>query len=113
MTDIPTKEWFKQHGITSWVNLLEIAESANPPITFYTEDDWWGEVTFQAMNGWKVVIYYDGDTIAFIDSFVEPDGTVIDFWDWPEDHPWRNYLKLWSNVGDLERLKRLQNDEPE
>ena len=41
-------------------------------------------VEFECRDGWKVSVFYDVGELDYIDHFVSPDGTVIDFWDWPE-----------------------------
>ena len=90
--------------------LLEIAESTNAP-EYLPEDssDCWSDVTFEAKNGWKVVIFYDGTELDYIDHFIKPDGKIINFWDWPDEPDYYNsdkhILMCWRNVGDLERLK--------
>ena len=90
-------------GIHSQWDLLEIAESANPPDNL--DEHVWTEKTFDSSNGWKVVFFYDGDELDYIDTFISPDGTVINFWEWGDGHPWFNDLFNWRCVGDLVRLK--------
>jgi len=40
--------------------------------------------TFEIRDGWKVVIFYDCGELDYIDHFETPDGTEVDFWEWPE-----------------------------
>lgn len=52
-------------------------------------------VTFGISEGWKVVVFYDCGGFDYLDSFISPDGKVIDFWDWPESSD-RQTLVDWS-----------------
>jgi hypothetical protein len=82
--------------------LLELAES-----TGAVDNDkryWCENVTFDAKDGWKVVIFYDQDEIDYIDSFITPDGTKVDFWEW-KDCSDKKTLRCWRGSGDLIRLK--------
>jgi len=92
-------------GINSWTELLEMVESLNPPEEQSCDsENWCANVTFEHEKGWKFIIFYDCGEIDYIDHIVNPDGEEVDFWGWPEDHPWRSYLINWRGVGDLKRL---------
>lgn len=90
------------------VELLDVARSANPPD--YVENGVHENREFPARDGWRVVIFYDGGDLDYIDSFISPAGEVIDFWNWPEG-PGRNLLMAWRGVDDTERLIALFNNE--
>jgi hypothetical protein len=95
--------------INSWQELLELAEDVAPPEEQPSDsDNWCTDVVFKAADGWKVVIFYDCGELDYISHFVAPGGKEIDFWEWPEAHPWRSYLINWRGVGDLERLKKCE-----
>jgi len=99
-------------GIGSWEELLQMAEDVNPPD--YQPDDsdnWSGDTEYKLPTGWTVIIFYDCGELDYIDSFVTPSGTIIDFWEWEEEHPWRQYLINWRGVGDLESLKEIDEKE--
>ena len=92
-------------GVTGWADLLKIAEEVNAPEKQPSDSPkWCADVSFDHPTGWKVVIFYDCGELDYIDHFVTPDGTDIEFWDLPEDDTWKNYLINWRGVGDLERL---------
>lgn len=91
-------------GYPDAITLLEIAESANVPKT-PSEEDWGQSPTFDAHDGWKVVVFYDCDSLDNIEHFISPDGQVIDFWTWDERNPDRRILMAWSGNGDLARLR--------
>lgn len=96
----------KSIGIKCWEQLLKIAESANPPPDQPCDsENWCGLVTIDADDGWKVVFSYDCGELDYIDIFITPCGRQIDFWTWPDDHHWKNYLINWREMGDLKRLK--------
>ena len=98
----------KRYNINSWEDLIRIAESANPPDRIpCSSPDWVGDKEFNTDGGWKVVIFYNVGDLGYIDHFKAPDGEEIQFWDWPEEHPWRSYLMNWCGVGDLKRLRGL------
>jgi hypothetical protein len=83
--------------------LMGIAESTNAPEhdgKYYHED-----VTFEAKDGWKCVMFYDGDELDYIAHFITPDGEIIDFWEW-EDSPEKDTLTCWRSIGDIERLRK-------
>jgi hypothetical protein len=42
------------------------------------------DVEIQVQDGWKVDVFYDCGELDFINHFISPDGTQVDFWDWPE-----------------------------
>ena len=80
--------------IETAVNLLAIVETADipdamPSGTFETRE-------FQCRDGWKVKIFYDDGDLDYIESIIRPDGTVIDFWSWPEGTTGRSDLIYWS-----------------
>lgn len=79
--------------------LLEIAESANPP--YCLDGGIFEEKEFLARDSWKVIIFYDGGDLDYIDHFVSPTGEKIDFWKWPEDSLDREVLMHWRAVGDM------------
>ncbi|MBN46335.1 MULTISPECIES: hypothetical protein [unclassified Methylophaga] len=96
----------KSLGIKCWEQLLQIAESATPPpVQPCDSENWCGEVTMDADDGWKVVFSYDCGELDNIDIFITPGGKEIDFWAWPENHTWKDYLINWREMGDLKRLK--------
>lgn len=82
--------------------LLELAESTGAVDKY--KKYWCEDVTFNAKDGWKVVIFYDQDEIDYIDSFISPTGEIINFWDW-EDSFDKETLICWRGPGDLKRLK--------
>jgi hypothetical protein len=95
----------KKYGIENWTDLLEIAEKINPPEEQTSDSpNWCTDVSFDGEGGWKVFIFYDCGEIDYIAYFVTPCGENIDFWEWDDEHPWRNYLMNWRGVGDLDRL---------
>jgi len=88
--------------------LLEIAESANPPECcdrYFHED-----IIMNAKDGWKISFFYDGDELDYINYFIMPNGTIIDFWDWDEDKYYddKHLLMCWRSVGDLKRLRGMK-----
>jgi hypothetical protein len=99
--------------------LLELAESTNAPSEQPSDSvNWCHDVVFNCKNGWKVVIFYDCGELDYISYFINPDGLIIDFWDWPDefevDDPRyekallssdKNFLMNWRGVGDIERLR--------
>lgn len=87
--------------------LLEIAESANPPESVSSDsDEWCSDVVLEARDGWKVVFFYDCETLDYIDSFITPEGKVLEVWkDIPDSEIWPPLL-CWRSVGDLARLKQ-------
>ena len=98
----------KLFNINSWEQLLKIAESVKAPENIPCDSpDWSGDKEFDADDGWKVTIFYDCGELDFIDHFKAPNGEEIQFWDWPDEHPWRGYLINWSGTGDLQRLREL------
>lgn len=98
------------YQIESWKSLLQIAEQAKPPSVMPVDSaGWCGDVEFIAEKGWRVVIFYDCGEIDYIAHFVTPSGELVDFWHWPESHPWKGNLMAWRDVGDLDRLSRLDS----
>jgi hypothetical protein len=102
----PVNLYYKPEGFPSCRELLEIAESANPPYVLPSGPEW-GEYEFPAKDGWKVLFFYDGE-LDYIDSFISPGGTVFDVWKYPDrsdgdDVHWCP-LKVWGRVGDVVRL---------
>lgn len=105
-----TKEmrWWAPHPLDKWgqVFLMEIAESAAPPDSQPSDsDDWCGEVTLPAKDGWKVCVFYDCGDLDYIDHFVTPDGVKLKVFGvgykgghWPP-------VMLWRGVSDTNRLK--------
>ena len=99
-------------------DLLEIAESTNAPYEQAADSpNWCGDVLFDAKDGWKVSIFYDCGGLDYIESFINPKGIVIDFWEWPGDchdheaddfNNAKNILINWRGIGDLKRLKELE-----
>jgi hypothetical protein len=64
--------------------LKQLAISANLPLIEWDQD------VFECNDGWKVRVFYDAGDYDYIDSWIAPDGTVIDsedvgllFWDPP------------------------------
>lgn len=91
--------------------LLEIAESTNAPEEQPSDsDNWCADVSFDAKDGWKVIIFYDCGDLDYISHFISPTGEVIDFWEWPESEE-RELLTAWRGIGDLERLRSLTKKE--
>jgi hypothetical protein len=82
--------------------LIEIAESTGAQE--FDKKYFHENVTLNAKDGWKCVIFYDGDMLDYIDSFITPDGEIINFWEWDECIE-KSILMGWSGVGDIERLK--------
>jgi hypothetical protein len=98
----------KRFNIDSWEQLLELAESVNPPDEQPNDSsDWCGDKEFVTDKGWKVIIFYDCGELDYISHFITPDGEELDFWEWDEHHPWRANLINWREVGDLQRLREL------
>ena len=101
-------------NMTVW-ELLEIAESINAPDK--DEEIFTGNRTFDAKNGWKVVVFYDCPEIDYIDSFVDPFGQVYNVWDTcfglfglsAEDI---SLLQSWNKCGDIARLRNLVDESP-
>ena len=104
-------------GMTTKYNvweLLEMAESVKPPDF---NDDYYHDIEFPAKDGWKVVIFYDCGELDYITHFINPEGDVIDFWEWPGDaynhtakdfNSDKNILINWRGVGDLKRMKEIE-----
>ncbi len=88
--------------------LLDIAHSAAPPP--HLDPGTFEEITFDTPSGWKVVIFYDGGDLDYIDSMIAPDGAVIDPWKRPTGDQLR-LLTYWRGVNDTERLKGLRISE--
>jgi len=107
-------------SIVVW-KLLEIAESVNAPDEIPSDDpDWCADKSFDAKNGWKVVIFYDCGELDYIAHFINPKGEIIDFWDWggdcfdhdaPDFNRGKNILINWRGNGDMERLKKIVESE--
>lgn len=95
----------EQLGIYSQWDLLTLAERANPPENM----EEWGDIPF-VVGDWTIIFFYDCGELDYIDSFIHiPTGTIINFWDWDENHKWRNNLICWRSVGDLQRLLEASN----
>ena len=73
--------------------LIEIAESANAP--YELDAGTFEHREFLARDGWRVVIFYDDGDLDYIEHFIAPDGTIVDFWKWPDDLPGRDMLVGW------------------
>jgi len=86
----------------TWKELVEIAESMNPPNEMFEDDGnpAWKDVVFDRLDGWKIVINYDGGEVDYISHFVDPEGNVIDFWEWEESEN-KRMLMCWRGVGSL------------
>lgn len=84
--------------------LMEIAESTKAPE--HDEKYFHEDVTFDAKGGWKCIMFYDGDELDYIDSFITPEGEIVNFWDWEESAE-KDLLTCWRSIGDLERLKKI------
>ena len=82
-------------------SLLEIAESTDAPMFIKGE---FGNVVFDAKDGWKVSIFYDCQELDYIDRFISHCGGSMDFWEWPESDD-KNVLMCWRGIGDIERLR--------
>ncbi len=92
-------------GIRTQWDLLDLAEKSNPPKEQPSvSKNWCTDVPF-SVDGWVVWIFYDCGELDYITYFTAPDGTMIDFWEWDENHPWKNDLMNWRNVGDMHRLQ--------
>ena len=70
--------------------LVAIAESAHIPLVEPENSCW----TFDAKDGWRVLVFYDGGEFDYIEQFISPSGEPVDFWDWP-DCPERQALINW------------------
>jgi hypothetical protein len=53
-----------------------------------------GNVRIAVRDGWWVVVFYDCGELDYIDHFVAPDGSVVDFWEWPDSDD-RQRLIAW------------------
>jgi len=92
-------------GIYSQWDLLALAEKAMPPDEQPPEsEEWCADIDF-VVDGWIVRIFYDAGELDYIAEFIGPDGTIFDFWEWPDGHPWKRDLINWSGVGDVERWR--------
>lgn len=93
-TDYRTEEWVDR--------LIAMADASGIPDSSPPDADWmWTDVDFDLPDGWKMTVFYDGGDVDYIDHFVAPDGTVIDFWEWPDesiDEP---------TAGDLLKLRLM------
>lgn len=98
-------EMLKKYDIYEWQQLLELVEIARPPNNQPSDSvNWCADVLFDSSGGWKVSVFYDCGEIDSIDMFITPDGQKVDFWEWDDEHPWKNWLIAWRCVGDLHRL---------
>lgn len=88
--------------------LLDIAHSTGAPDTL--DPGTFETITFDALNGWKVAIFYDGGELDYIEHFITPTGKLVDFWDWPQNVPGREILINWRGLQDTERLRALLSD---
>jgi hypothetical protein len=94
--------------------LLKIAESTNAPDEYPQDSPYWcGDKIFNAMDGWKVEIFYDCGELDCINYFINPEGEEINFWDWPDGDDFynsdKNTLMCWRRIGDLERLQKAHS----
>ncbi len=82
--------------------LLEVAESANPPL--YPPADGGAWLTLDAKDGWKVCFFYDCDDLDYIEHFIKPNGDVLEAW--PDDYVSEipAPVMAWCGPGDLERM---------
>lgn len=91
MTDYRTEEWVDR--------LLAMADAADIPMQPPGNDCFmWTDKDFDLPGGWKISVFYDVGDLDYINHFVAPDGTVIDFWEWPDenfDDPLRLRLMSW------------------
>ena len=96
--------------------LLEIVESASPPDEHddpsFPGSPAWHDIDFDARDGWKVTIFYDGGGLDYITEMRSPDGLVIDPGAWPEGAPGVSLLRNWRAVGDLARLRAHRDADP-
>lgn len=89
--------------------LMAIAESANPPKE-HPQAGKGGDLELMAQNGWSVVFHYDDDgSIYYIEKFVNPEGAVIEFWEWPDETPGREALIAWRSPGDMAKLLGIRS----
>ena len=63
--------------------LVAIAESAHIPIK-EPDNELWTTELFDAQDGWKVKVFYDGGEFDYIEEFFNAEGHLVDFWDWPD-----------------------------
>lgn len=94
-------------------DLLEITESAgisSTPSGNYIKK--YRTVEYPARDGWTVVVAYGDGEVKYIDSFINPEGEVVDFWKWPmllDDNGYEasdQYILMgWRQNGDMERLR--------
>jgi hypothetical protein len=70
--------------------LISLAEAAGHPV--HSDEH---NIVLPSLHGWKVAFFYDFGGLDYIDYFVAPDGTQIDFWEWPEETPGRQELINW------------------
>jgi hypothetical protein len=61
--------------------LCSLVHLSNIPVFSESEEPL---VTFDIHHGWKAVVFYDCGQFDYIDSFISPEGVVLDFWDWPD-----------------------------
>lgn len=43
-------------------------------------------------DGWKVCVFYDCGELDYIEYFVAPDGSIVDFWEWPDSDDQRRLI---------------------
>ena len=55
-----------------------------------------GKVSYQTSNGWKIVIFSDGDAWDYIDSVTAPTGEQFQLWADEPDHDSEGMIKLRS-----------------
>jgi hypothetical protein len=97
------------HGLDLF-ELLQLAEDVKPPNELTAEDDaagrGFGDVEFPHPGGWKVIVFYDGLELDYIDSFIAPDGEMMTPWVASDRLDEYDTIKLWRGVGSIEDLKR-------
>jgi len=41
-------------------------------------------VEYKIKDGWKVSVFYDVGVFDYLEHFINPDGEIVDFWEWPD-----------------------------
>lgn len=75
----PVAAHYQALGIAGAIELLEIAESANPPSDGHAIDADWVDRVFPAKDGWHVEVFYDGYSLDYVSEFIAPSGERLDF----------------------------------
>lgn len=84
--------------------LLEVAASAHVKERISVLDSTLtGFKRYPAMDGWKVEVYYSLGRYRWIRHFINPSGSVIDYWPWPLCRE-RELLRWWRPHHDIEEL---------